>query len=193
MKKVFSSLLLLTLGVSAGLAQHTRYAKIPLLDDTVERTVAQATVQPWQTQLKRLQTQFTRLASRKDWQLQVPVYAYTSLSYQDKQTYLQRMLQVQQQVKRQDALSGFTFVAPVPADLAHLSPAIYETLLYFLQAKHTVRVNTYYARPFTLAAQLHGAENSALEVWLDVPGKKIYLMTDNFYSTAQAKYALHLK
>ena len=190
MKKTFVVVLCVWLGLPA---YARKFQKIPFLpiDTKLQQQVSQAVEKhTWQNQLAHLRQNFARLGRPR--MALPPVY---TCSYEvegpQKQIYFSRLFQVQQSVNQNPALAGFTFVAPVPEDLARLSAANYETLHAFLKNRPLTRVKAKPVRPFTLSVQIVGAR-SALELWVEVPGRKIILMSDNMYSTAQAKYGLHL-
>lgn len=190
MKKLLIVVLCVWLGLPAC---ARKFQKIPFLsvDAKVQRQVAQSAQQlTWQGQLLRLRRSFLRLGRP---QITLPPVYTRSYEVEgpQKQIYFSRLFQVQQSVSRNPALAGFTFVAPVPEDLARLSDANYETLHAFLKNRPLTRVKTKPVRPFTLSVQIVGTR-SALELWMEVPSQKIILMSDNMYSTAQAKYGLHV-
>lgn len=192
-KKLFIVLVLLLL---SGPVWARRFEKLGLLD--VDRAVAKQVTQQqmpaWQQKLKQIQTVFVRIHPRPDVQSTFPFRFLSGLNYQEETNYLKRLWQVQKQVNQNPVLAGFTFVAPVPADLANFSADNYALLLSFLKNNPLAKVTrSEPVYPFTLALNLHGQSYSALELWIDVPTKKIYLMSDNFYTTAASKYALQLK
>ncbi len=164
-----------------------------------EQTVTAENPRPvleWVKSLRLIQMQFrpVRLSYIPD---DFPVSYDNYLSYKDEEIYLRRVLQIQKEVTANPELKAFSFVAPKAADLAKLTAERLTLLENFLKAPieqgtpsdvvHTKRV-----RPFTLAVQLGKNKIPSLEIWIDVPTKKIYLMSDNFYSTAESKYSLHL-
>lgn len=153
-------------------------------------------VLPWVSSLRLIQMQFrpVHFSYIPD---DFPVSYESSLNYKEEQLYLRRMLQLQKAVSNNPELKNFSFLAPKAADLAKLSDERFALLENFFNASledqatsnvtHLQRV-----RPFTLAVQLGKGQTTLLEIWIDVPTKKIYLMSDNFYSTAATKYELHL-
>ena len=182
--------------VSVGLSHAQTYrSKLPLLENEVHRAVAAQTKTPvWHEQLARLQEQFKRANVKYETQIRLPATTHSVLSYDQEQTYLRRLFQVQKSVRQNSALRGYAFVAPVAADLANLSLDNYAALHAFLKNLQTAKVQrTERAHPFTLAVQIKGIPQGCLELWIDVPTKKVYLMSDNLYTTAQGKYGLHLK
>lgn len=188
---------MLLLSVAAVLwagTQSGRYAKIPLIEESVTHAVARAQALAWQEQLRLIQKQFKAVALKAEIQQPLPSTLVKTLSYRDEQTYLRRTLQVQKSLQANQVLKGYAFVAPVPADLVQLSPDNYATLHAFLKNLHAAQVvKTERVRPFTLAVQIKGIPHGRIELWLDEPTKKVYLMSDNFYLTADGKYGLHLK
>ena len=154
-------------------------------------------VRPWVKHLHIIQTQFrpVRLSYIPD---DFPVSHENYLTRQEEQLYLRRILQIQKEVTANPELKAFSFVAPKAADLAKLSQERMDALVTFLKAPVTQEntpsnvTHTKRVRPFTLAVQVGKGNTTLLEIWIDVPTKKIYLMSDNFYPTAAAKYQLHL-
>ena len=197
MKKItFSLFLCLSVGLVPAWAQFSgRHSKLPLLEEEVHRAVAAREVPTWQEQLSRLQIRFKQAPGTYRAQPVPPPLAQPEeLTYQQAPTYRCRLLRVQASVDHNAALKGFTFVAPVPADLARLTADNYAALHAFLKDLKIVQVRrTECDRPFTLALRITGQNRSALEVWVDVPSKKMYLMSDNFYTTAAGKYGLDWK
>lgn len=195
MKKTLISLLLL-LSVSVAAPAQGIHKKLPLLEDELHRQVtrAQAATPAWQAQLAAMQKQFTYVKTRTDVSGHLPAKTPSVLSYRQEQTYLRRISQVQKSVNANKALAGYTFVAPVPTDLVNLSLDNYALLHAFLKGFDVAQVvRTERVHPFTLAVQMKGPARGSLELWLDVPTKKVYLMSDNLYTTAAGKYGLHLK
>lgn len=197
MTKIITSLFILfTASMLWAGGQGNCHNKLPLMENELERQVARQTTPDlaWKQQLKNLQALQAKVHLHPDRQGDLPAFFQTPLSYQEEQLYLKRLLQVQKSVNAHASLQGFTFVAPVAADLAHLTADNYAALHAFLKDLKIVQVRrTECARPFTLALRITGQNHSALEVWVDVPSKKMYLMSDNFYTTATGKYSLHLK
>ena len=165
------------------------------MDEELSRQVTRAQATPaWQEQLARLQAQFKKVTWKHERKIPLPTVAASLLSYRQEQTYLRRIFQVQKSINANKALAGYTFVAPEPMDLANLSLDNYALLHAFLKnldVAHVVHTECVY--PFTLAVQIKGPARGRLELWLDAPTKKVYLMSDNFYTTAAGKYGLHLK
>lgn len=149
----------------------------------------------WVRSLHLIQTQFrhVHLSYIPD---DFPVSYDAVLSYKEEQLYLSRVLQLQKAVSTNPELKSFSFMAPKATDLAKLSQERLGILESFLKApikessSRVTRIKR--TRPFTLAIQLGKGQTTLLEIWIDVPTKKIYLMSDNFYSTAESKYSLHL-
>ena len=180
----------------ASVFAQSRFYKIPLLEVDHAVTAAQnkAQIPAWKKSLQLIREQYSHVRRSYHTLDGFPFSTQaTSLSLQDERTYMTRLLQVQKWVNQNDTLKDFTFTAPVPYDLARLNEERLEALRFFLSDQLSARPNsTERIRPFTLAVRL-GTSNSALEIWIDEPTKKIYLMSDNFYSTAATKYGLHLK
>lgn len=193
--KVLFVVIMLTVLPASVFAQIKRH-KIPLIDVDYAVTAAQnkAQIPAWKKSLQLIREQYSHVRRSYHTLDGFPFSTQaTSLSLQDERTYMTRLLQVQKWVNQNNTLRGFTFTAPVPYDLAHLNEERLEALRFFLSDQVSVKPgNTERVRPFTLAVRL-GASNSALEIWIDEPTQKIFLMSDNFYSTAAAKYSLHLK
>ena len=196
MKKLLISILFVFPAVwvcAEQLCDHLH--KLPLLEQEIKRAVHRQASRkvPWQVQLQNLQSVYAK-AHRPEYTSYLPVMFPSSLSYREEQLYLKRLLHIQYGVNENRALKGFTFVTPVQADLVHFSTDNYGALEGFLKNLPTVRVTRApCARPFTLALRINGAGGGALEVWIDLPTKKIYLMSDNLYTTASGKYGLYLK
>lgn len=195
MKKLLVSLLLLSAAaVLWADGSSTRRTRIALMENDITRAVTHAQAPTWQAQLRLIQTQFKRVPFKAETQQPLPSTLMTVLSYRDEQTYLRRTLQVQKSMQANPALKGYTFAAPVPADLVRLSQANYAALHAFLKnLRGAAVIKTQRVRPFTLAVQIKGTPHGRLELWLDEPTKKVYLMSDNFYLTSAEKYGLHLK
>lgn len=194
MKKLLISVMLfLSFTLPAGAQRAYRFAKLPLLDDSVTRAVVKATA-PWQEQLAAMQKQFEYVKTRADLSNHLPPVTSGVLSYLQEQTYLSRLFLLQKSMRQNGTFHGYTFVAPSAQDLAQLSYDNYAALSAFLAQTPNARVTrSEYIRPFTLAVQIHGIPQGTVEVWIDVPTKKVYLMSNNFYTTAAGKYGLHLK
>ena len=195
MKKLWLLSIVLLTGVSL-FANPGNRNKIPLLEDTVTRKAAQQTTAelPWHNQLKQVQAQWNKLGRQTPMYDPLPVMVHTPLSHQDEPAYLRRFVQVQQSIAVNKLLAGYKFVAPVPTDLATLSLDNYAALHAFLKDLKTAQVTQLKrVRPFTLSVQIKGVPQGALELWIDVPSKKVYLMSNNVYTTADGKYGLHLK
>ena len=192
MKKIIASIFLVLPVLAYG--QH-KLAKLPLLeiDYAVETAQHNTVVNSWKKKLQHIQEMFARVPSKSQLQFSTPAILASSLNYKEEQTYLQRMLVLQKQVNQNTALKGFTFVAPVPEDLARFSAANYTALQDFLKDSPSVSVLAEQERPFTLTVHVRAITSGALELWIDEPTKKIYLMSDNFYSTSAGKYSLHLR
>lgn len=164
------------------------------LYENVERAVltrVARTTPTWQQQLSQLQRNFARISKRYDLKSRMPVVQRESLVLADEHTYLQRMVELQRYLHQHKALSQFVFVAPEPTDLAKFSVGNYALLVNFLQDAPTVHVSHYVVQPFTLALKIH-ADQRHLELWIDVPTRRVYLMSNNLYSSAEGKYGLHL-
>ena len=191
-KIIISLLLVLSTGV---LPVQGKKHKLPLLEDEVTRSIsAQQNAQAWQQPLFVMQQQFKRVKTRKNYALNLPRKSLVVLSYLQEQTYLRRMFQVQKSIRQNTLLNRYTFVAPMPEDLVNLSLDNYALLHAFLKnlkAAQIVRAER--VRPFTLSVQMKGMKQGRLELWIDEPTKKIYLMSNNLYSTAAGRYGLHLK
>ena len=194
MQKIIVSLFVFVVAAAPAFASwpySKRYEKLPLLevDRAVERHVKN---DAWKRILKRVQTQFQQV-HRGYTPNPLPQDFIGVLSYREQQTYMQRLLGLQSLVKRNAYLQEFTFVAPVPADLARLREENLEVLQIFLQDGQGISVSSVeQVRPFTLAVRMRRGSAGA-EIWIDVPTKKIYLMSDNLYTTAAGKYGLHLR
>ncbi len=193
MKKIIVTTLLLNLGLLANATMpYDRTKPLPLLEDYVTRAVVQQQTEPaWKTQLKQMQQLYKQY--RGNAYSGLPVIHNEVLGPHQEEVYLQRMTQLKQSIKGNKALKGFSFVAPVPTDLAALSLDNYAALHAFLkditkayQVSHIKRVH-----PMTLALQLKGVPQGAIEIWIDIPTHNVYLMSDNFYTTADGKYGLH--
>lgn len=196
MKKLLVSMLLLSSAAVlwAGSQSH-RYAKIPLLDDEVARCVERAQVQTvpaWQAQLQQIQKMYKQYPNGAKTGL--PLIPNQILTYQEERAYMRRIGQLRASIRGNKALKGFAFVAPISTDLANLSPDNYAALHAFLKGLHFARVTqTKRVHPYTLSLQIKGEPKGNVEVWIDVPTHNVYLMSDNFYTTSDGKYGLHLK
>lgn len=175
-----------------------RHARIPLITDfdcIVERTQArERSSSSWIQHLSTLEKQFVGLKSQYDWD-RLPVQERITLGYAQQQKYAQRILELQKQINQNTVLKKYTFVAPQPDDLANLSSNRFATLQTFLKksmAKDPTLTRVVQVRPFTLALHLGKTAYEALEIWIDVPSHKIYLMSNNFYTTAESRYSPHL-
>ena len=193
MQKIIVSLFVFVMAaapVFASWPQTGRYEKLPLLE--VDRAVdRQVRTDAWKRILKRVQTQFQQL-HRSYTPDPLPQDFIHVMSYREQQSYIKRLGSLQSLVNRNVFLHGFTFVAPVPTDLAHLRKDNLEVLQTFLQEGQGISISSVeQVRPFTLAVRIRRG-SAGVEIWMDVPSKKIYLMSDNFYSTAAGKYGLHL-
>ena len=193
MKKIIVITLLLTPALLASAAMlGTPHTKLPLLEDSVTRAIAKQQVAPaWKAQLKQMQQMFKQY--RGSAYSGLPVIHNEVLGHHQEKVYLQRMMQLKQSIKNNKALQGFSFVAPVPTDLAVLSLDNYAALHAFLkditkayQVSHIEQVH-----PYTLALQIKGIPQGNIELWIDVPTRNVYLMSDNVYTTADGKYGLH--
>lgn len=193
MKKILITLLLLAALTPLYASGHDRHKKLPLMDEELERTVTrQAAAPSWQEQLKQMQQLYNK--SPKNVPSGAPLVCNEILGPHTQAVYLRRLQQLRGSIRGNKHLQGFSFVAPVPSDLAVLSLDNYELLHAFLKGLRFAKVTSVErVRPFTLALRMSGQERGALEVWIDLPTKKVYLMSDNFYSTAAGKYGLHLK
>ena len=169
----------------------------PLMEEQLERTVATAQASallPWQKELKQIEDQWRRLGSNASAYDPLPVMVHTPLSHKEEPVYLRRFMQVQQSISANKVLAGYKFIAPVPVDLARFSLDNYAALHAFLKDLKLAEVTRMKRiRPFTLSVQIKGVPQGELELWVDVPGKKVYLMSNNLYTTAEGKYGLHLK
>ena len=194
MKKIVISMLLLSsAAVLWARPQSYRYAKIPLLDDEVAHAVAKAQAAPtWQAQLQQIQKMYKQYPNGAKTGL--PLIPNQILPPQEERVYMQRILQLRASIRGNNALKGFSFVAPITADLAHLSLDNYGALHAFLKGLRVARVTqTKRVYPYTLSLQIKGELKGNVEVWIDVPTHNVYLMSDNLYTTADGKYGLHLK
>lgn len=115
------------------------------------------------------------------------------ISQQQEEIYNQRMAQLQKSINANKHLKGLSLVAPAPNDLAELSLDNYGALHAFLRGLPFAKVlHTERVRPFTLAVQIKGEGQGAVEVWIDVPTHNVYLMSDNLNTTAAGKYGMLL-
>ncbi len=193
MKKIIMTTLLLlpVVAVWAG-GVAGRFSKLPLLDECVERTVTKQAAPTWQAQLQQIQKLYKQYPNGAKTGL--PLIPNQILSYHDERVYLERITQLRGSIRGNNALKGFAFVAPIATDLANLSLDNYATLHAFLKGLRFARViQTKRVHPYTLALQIKGEGQGRVEVWIDVPTRNVYLMSDNFYTTAAGKYGLHLK
>lgn len=194
MQKIIVSLFVFMMAAAPAFAswpENSWYNQMPLLE--VDRTVGSyVQADAWKQILKKTQTQFQQV--RHNYVASpLPQDCIHVLSYREQQTYLKRLMALQGLVNRNVSLHGFTFVAPVPTDLAHLRKDNLEVLRTFLQDGKGISVSPVeQVRPFTLAVRMRRGR-AAVEIWMDVPAKKIYLMSDNLYTTAVGKYGLHLR
>ena len=159
----------------------------------LERAVLQAQyAASWANVFVLMQTQFKRV-SRSYVPDRFPRQSSDVLPYREQQRYMQRLLDIQKLVSKHPLLYRYRFVSPTPADLLNLQPERVETIKHFLQSTINLpnpQANTWQrVRPFTLALHLGGTQ-STVEIWIDVPTEKIYLMSNNLYSTAEARYNL---
>lgn len=193
MKKIIVITLLLTPALLASAAMPGKpHKNLFLLEVGVTRAVAKQQATPaWKAQLKQMQQLFRQYPGSAYSGL--PVVRNEVLGHHQEKVYLQRMMQLKQSIKNNKALQGFSFVAPVPTDLAALSLDNYAALHAFLrdlskayQVSHVERVH-----PYTLALQIKGVPQGNIELWIDVPTRNVYLMSDNVYTTADGKYGLH--
>ncbi len=165
------------------------------LSADVERAVLARTknaTPAWQQQLSQLQQSFAKVNKQYDFTSRLPAVQHETLILPEQHTYLQRMVELQRHMHQHKALSQYAFVAPVPTDLAQFSAGNYALLVDFLRNVSLVQVSYYIVRPFTLALKINSKHNS-LELWIDVPTRRVYLMSNNLYSSASEKYGLHLK
>lgn len=188
MKKIILTVCLLE---TALLPQAGTLAKE--IETRVERAVAeQQAASSWKKELKAIQKLYEQNPSRT--QSGLPVVPNTVLRRQYEAAYNQRIEQLQQSINGNKTLQGFALVTPIPEDLATLSLENYAALHAFLkglrwaQVTHTQRV-----RPFTLSLQIQSQEGGNLELWIDVPTRNVYLMSDNINTTAQEKYGMLLR
>ena len=185
MKKLV--VLLMSLLISAPL-----FASLSADVERVVLTRTTRTTTTWQQQLSLLQKNFTRVSKQYDFTSRFPAVQQETLSLADQHTYLQRTLELQHYMRQNEALSQFAFVAPTPTDLARFSAGNYSLLVDFLQGRSSVRVSHQVIQPFTLSVKLSTGPHR-LELWIDVPTRRVYLMSNNLYTTADGKYGLHLK
>ncbi len=164
-------------------------------DAALERTVAGQTAPVWVTKLLSLEKAVQRIPPSVRYKIEtkIPSEIEISLAYQG------RLQQVQQALHKNPVLRTYTFLTPKAQDFVQLNSLRFETLLLFLQApinRAVLPQQTPQAvgtpLPFVLALQLGTTYQEALEIWLDVPHKRIYLMSDNLLTSAQAKYATPL-
>ena len=159
----------------------------PTLKDKVTRVVAQHT-RTWQQQLTHIQAQFAHSAKTAPSALTY-VLMDKEINPFNNQTYQTRLAALQQNMHMHPALKSYQFATPVPADLANLSYDNYEALAAFLANAPTAQVTkTERVYPFTLSLHIKGVCAGEVELWIDEPTKKVYLMSDNFYTTAAGKY-----
>ncbi len=193
MKRIIVITLLLTPALLASAATpSTSHKKLSLLEVGVTRAVAKQQATPaWKAQLKQMQQLFRQYPGSAYSGL--PVVHNEVLGPHQEELYLKRLMQLKQSIKGNQSLRGFNFVAPVPTDLAALSLDNYAALHAFLrdlpkayQVSRMKRVH-----PLTLALQIKGIPQGNIELWIDVPTRNVYLMSDNFYTTADGKYGLH--
>ena len=193
MKRIIVITLLLTPALLASAATpSTSHKKLSLLEVGVTRAVAKQQATPaWKAQLKQMQQLFRQYPGSAYSGL--PVVHNEVLGPHQEELYLKRLMQLKQSIKGNKSLRGFNFVAPVPTDLAALSLDNYAALHAFLrdlskayQVSRMKRVH-----PLTLALQIKGIPQGNIELWIDVPTRNVYLMSDNFYTTADGKYGLH--
>lgn len=148
----------------------------------------------WKRQLTRIQIQFKQLSHNTPTRVSFPVKVLSPLSLHEEQNYLYRLSHVQKLLHANELLRGYRFEAPVAIDLASLSQENYEALLFFLHNHNTTHmIQAQRVRPFTLALRIKGMVDGQVEVWIDEPTKKIYLMSNNIYTTATGKYGLWSK
>lgn len=200
MKKLLITLMLIQLSAplfAERIYLPQRVHKLELLDvdDAVsaaqQNTAKQAN--EWKIKLNTIRKQF-QLVKRSFTPNTLPAVHHVSLSPREETTYMQRVFQLQTLLNQNPDLKGLSFTAPEPYDLAHLTSEKMEMLSGFLKNKPTARPTfCEQVRPFTLAVRLGNKATNALEIWIDVPTKKVYLMSDNFYTTANGKYSLHLR
>ena len=158
-----------------------------LLQSSLYRAVAGAQLS-WKYQLAQIQTKYQEVRPKKETYAALP-FETNRLSSTQERTYLLRLVLLQKLIHANKAIKNYTFVAPDPADLAHLSYYNYVTLQAFLLDLKTAQVTgTQHVRPYTLAVHVKGVPQGQLELWIDVPTKKVYLMSNNLYSTAIGKY-----
>ena len=190
MKKIIVSVLFI--GTACGLWAEGIYAgKWARLQKRLERAVV--TQQPtWQEKLKQMQTRFQQSGTRAVATLPV---CEKDIQNFDNKVYKQRLLELQEKLNRHPDLHGYRFSAPLPADLANLSHDNYEVLENFLANTQLARVTQFeWVYPFTLSLRVRGISGGSAELWVDQPTQRIYLMSDNLFSTAAAgKYGLYLK
>ena len=150
------------------------------------------TVTTWQEQLAKIKKAYEQYPDNA--QTGLPVVSNDVLTRKNERIYRQRIVQLQKSINNNKHLKGFSLVTPVPTDLATLSLNNYAALHAFLKGLHIAKViHTQRVRPFTLAVRIQGEQQGAVELWIDVPTHNVYLMSDNFYSTAEGKYGLHLR
>ena len=193
MKKILVCLCYLA-GASVLAAQIYPPRRDALFKGRLTNTVLRRQQQTWQDQLARMQIRFRQLPRPITDREPLSPRFCTVLSPHAQQTYFKRLQHVQKQMQYHPALHRYTFEAANPADLANLSVDHYYALVAFASNQTTVRVTrTEWVRPFTLALHLEGLSHARLELWIDEPTKKIYLMSNNFYTSVSGKYADRLK
>ena len=142
----------------------------------------------------RLLKQQETLAQKIQYQTAFPYNQSVSdlIAGHDKDIYLKRFVQVQNLIEKNIFLAKYTFQTPDLQDFIHLSEDRLQTLFNFLNHKGQPRI-VQTPQPFVLSVQLGSKTENSLEIWIDTQTKKIYLMSNNFYISAESRYALHLK
>ena len=164
---------------------------VPLSPTQVKRVLIRAVPPTWQEKLALIEKQYHQARSNYP-NDPLPLWQDSFVFSKDTLTYRDRLITLQKDISKNPALRQYRFMAPIAQDLARLHDKKIATLRAFFQNDPNAPiVQTQRIRPFTLSVQL-GQGLSAVEIWIDTPTKKVYLMSDNFYSTAKTKYNLHL-
>lgn len=192
-KKILLTIVLFSVSLAASARMLPHSASHNRLTD-IERAVYQKTASAvpatmWWAHLKKQE----EVAQKMNYKVQLSFPSQgTELLGNAKAVYFQRMILLTRAMTSNTYLKQYAFKAPIAEDFVDLSEDRLQTIIGFFKGQIKPQQISF-VQPFILSVSLGNTLDTQCELWIDVTNYKVYLMSNNFFTSAQTRYSLHLK
>ena len=188
-KKLLLSIMLVSLSLTAVASSIANTDSKDIERAIYQKTGSSVSATLWWVHLKKQE----ELANRMSYKLELTFPQENGeLAGTAKTIYLQRIVLLTRAIATNKYLKQYIFKAPITDDFVDLSEGRLQVIIGFLKGQVKPQ-HVAFVQPFVLSVSLGNTLDTKSELWIDVTNHKVYLMSNNFFTSAQTRYDLHLK